>query len=76
LLEKKKLNGANFIDWYRNLRIVLRQEKTEYVLSEPYPEVLPAGFSAADRRAYEKRCDDALNISYLMLATMFSDLQK
>ena len=32
VLEKEKLNGANFIDWYRNLRIVLRNEKKEYVL--------------------------------------------
>ena len=76
LLEKEKLNGANFMDWYRNLRIILRQEKTEYVLTEPYPEDLPAGSSAADRRAYEKRCDDALNVSCLMLATMSLDLQK
>jgi len=70
LLEKEKLNGANFMDWYRNLRIVLRQEKTEYVLTEPYPEDLPASSSATDRRAYEKRYDDALNVSCLMLATM------
>jgi hypothetical protein len=28
LFEKEKLNGANFIDWYYNLRIILRQEKT------------------------------------------------
>jgi hypothetical protein len=76
LLEKEKLNGANFMDWYNNLRIVLRQEKTEYVLSEPYPEDLPAGSSAADHRAYEKRCDDALNVSCLMLTTMCSNLQK
>jgi hypothetical protein len=41
LLEKEKLNGANFMDWYHNRRIILRQEKTEYVLSEPYPEDLP-----------------------------------
>jgi hypothetical protein len=40
--------------WYRNVRIVPRQEKTEYVLSEPFPEDLPAGSSAADRTAYEK----------------------
>jgi hypothetical protein len=25
LLEKENLNVANFIDWYRNLRIILRQ---------------------------------------------------
>jgi hypothetical protein len=37
LLEKKKLDGANFMDWYCNLRIILKQEKTEYVLSESYP---------------------------------------
>jgi hypothetical protein len=76
LLEKEKLNGANFIDWYCNLRIVLRQEKTEYVLKEPYPDGLPAGSTTADHKAHEKRCDDALDVSYLMLAIMSPDLQK
>jgi hypothetical protein len=52
------------------------QEKTEYVLSELYPEDLPAGLSATNRKAYEKRCNDVLNVSYLMLATMSPDLQK
>jgi hypothetical protein len=33
VLEKEKLNGTNFIDWYRNLRIVLRQEKRSMFLS-------------------------------------------
>jgi hypothetical protein len=60
--------------WYHSLRIVLRQEKIEYVLSEPYPKDLPAGLSVVDRRAHEKRCDDALNVSCLMLATMSTDL--
>jgi hypothetical protein len=76
LFEKEKLNGANFMDWYRNLRIVLRQEKTEYVLTEPNPNDLHAGSTVADHRAHEKSCDDALNVSYLMLATMSPDLQK
>jgi hypothetical protein len=76
LLEKEKLNGANFMDWYHNVRIVLRQEKTEYVLTESYPDDLPTGSSDAYHRAHEKRCDDALNVSYLMLATMSPDLQK
>jgi hypothetical protein len=60
--------------WYHSLRIVLGQEKIEYVLSEPYPKDLPAGLSVVDHRAHEKRCDDALNISCLMLATMSTDL--
>jgi hypothetical protein len=53
LLEKEKLNGANFMDWYHNLRIALTQEKTEYVLIEPYSD-LPAGSSATYLRTYEK----------------------
>jgi hypothetical protein len=76
LLEKEKLNGTNFMDWYHNLRIVLSQEKTEYVLSESYPEDFPTGSSVVDRRVYEKCYDDALTVSYLMLTTMSLDLQK
>jgi hypothetical protein len=64
------------MDWYHNLRIIFKQEKTEYVLIELYPNDLSAGSSAADHRAHEKQCDDALNISCLMLATMCTDLQK
>jgi hypothetical protein len=67
LLEKEKLNEVNFMDWYRNLRIVLRQEKTEYVITELYPDDLPASLTAADCRAHEKRCDDALNVNVLCL---------
>jgi hypothetical protein len=42
------------MDWYRNLRIVLRQEKIEYVLTELYTDDLPAGLSTTDHRAHEK----------------------
>jgi hypothetical protein len=69
------VNEANFIDWYRNLRIVLRQEKTKFA-TQPYPEDHPVGSSVVGHRAYETRCDDALSMSYLMLATMVPNLQK
>jgi hypothetical protein len=68
--------SANFMDWYHNLRTILKQQKTKYVLSKLYPEDLPAGLSVADRRAHEKRCDDALNVSCLMLAIMSPNLPK
>ena len=38
ILEKDKLNGNNFLDWYRNLRIVLRKEKKKYILDQPILE--------------------------------------
>ena len=76
ILDKEKLNGANFIDWYRNLRIILRNEKREYVLEKPYPDDIPKGANVAARRAYEKYCNDSLEVSCLMLATMSSELKK
>ena len=77
ILEKEKLNGSNFLDWYRNLRIVLKQEKKEYVLEKPVPKrAPPANASQANRNAYKKHEDDALDAGCLMLATMNSDLQK
>ena len=76
VLHKEKLNGTNFIDWYRNLRIVLRKEQREYVLEQPYPNDLLDNAINVDRTAYEKHCDDAVNMSCLMLATMSPDLQK
>jgi hypothetical protein len=42
------------MDWYRNPRIILMQEKTEYVLSELYPDDLLAGSSGVDHRDHEK----------------------
>ena len=38
VLEKDKLNGTNYSDWIRNLRIVLRAEKKEDFLDNPLPE--------------------------------------
>ena len=46
ILEKDKLNGTNFLDWYRNLRIVLRQERKEYILDHPIPEEPAANASS------------------------------
>ena len=40
ILERNPLrsDGANYSDWLRNLRNVLRRERKEYVLTTPLPE--------------------------------------
>ncbi|KAK8600802.1 hypothetical protein V6N12_050650 [Hibiscus sabdariffa] len=76
LLEKEKLNGVNFLDWFRNLRIVLKQERKEYVIEEPVPEELAAHAPRADKDKFKKHLDDILDVSCLMLATMTPELQK
>ena len=76
VLEKEKLNGINFLDWHRNLRIVLKQERKLYVLDGPTPEAPPSTAPHAEINAHKKHQDDALDVSCLMLATMNPVLQK
>ncbi|KAJ9544088.1 hypothetical protein OSB04_023795 [Centaurea solstitialis] len=75
ILEKDKLTGPNFLDWERNLMIVLRHERKWYVLEEPLGEAPPANAPAAARNAHKKLIDDLLDVGCLMLATMSPDLQ-
>ncbi|KAJ9551763.1 hypothetical protein OSB04_015808 [Centaurea solstitialis] len=75
ILEKDKLTGSNFLDWERNLMIVLRNERKWYVLEEPFGEAPPANAPAAARNAHKKHSDDLLDVACLMLATMSPDLQ-
>ncbi|VFQ77918.1 unnamed protein product [Cuscuta campestris] len=76
ILDKDKLTDSNFLDWQRNLVIVLRLEKKEYVLERAIPPVPSANASRAIKDTYEKHVDDDNQVACLMLATMTSDLQK
>ncbi|KAK8985803.1 hypothetical protein V6N11_021656 [Hibiscus sabdariffa] len=76
LLEKENLNGINFLDWFRNLRIVLKQERKEYVIEEPVPDEPAANAPRADKDKFKKHMDDMVDVGCLMLATMDSELQK
>ncbi|KAK8610844.1 hypothetical protein V6N13_082000 [Hibiscus sabdariffa] len=76
LLEKEKLNGINFLDWFRNLRIVLKQERKEHVIEEPVADEPAANAPRADKDKFKKYMDDMVDVGCLMLATMDSELQK
>ncbi|KAK8600839.1 hypothetical protein V6N12_050687 [Hibiscus sabdariffa] len=76
LLEKEKLNGINFLDWFRNLRIVLKQERKEYVIEEAVPNDPGPNASKADKDKFKKHMDDMVDVGCLMLATMTPELQK
>ena len=73
VLEKEKLNGTNFLNWSRNLRIVLKQERKMYVLDNEIPNEPPA---RAERDAYSKHLNDSMDVTCLMLTTMNSEVQK
>ncbi|XP_066392362.1 uncharacterized protein [Miscanthus floridulus] len=75
ILEKDKLNGTNYADWIRNLRIVLRAEKKEEILDTPLLDEPVDNAPTAEKNAYKKACDADLEVSCLMLACMEPDLQ-
>ena len=58
ILEKDKLNGTNFLDWHKNLRIILMQERKLYVLDEPIPEEPAGNASRAQRDTSIKHQND------------------
>jgi hypothetical protein len=72
ILEKDKLNGTNYTDWIRNLRIVLRAEKKEE--DTPLPEEPADDATAAVKNAYKKACDNNLEVNCLMLDCMEPEL--
>jgi hypothetical protein len=74
ILEKDKLNGTNYTDWIRKMRIVLRAEKKEDILDTPLPEEPADDATAAVKNAYKKACDNNLEVSCLMLACMEPEL--
>ncbi|KAJ8769131.1 hypothetical protein K2173_000906 [Erythroxylum novogranatense] len=78
ILEKEKLNGTNFLNWYRNLRIVLKQERKLYVLEEPIPEEPPANAPKAQKDAYTKHINDSTDEmeAYDMLAQLKAMFQE
>jgi len=76
ILEKDKLTRTNFLDWFRNLRIVLTQERRLYVLDRPIPNEPAKGAPGAEWRAWEKHFDDSLEVSCLMVDTMIPELHE
>ncbi|WZZ87648.1 hypothetical protein YC2023_116227 [Brassica napus] len=68
--------GSNFLEWYRNLRIVLKQEKKDYVLENVLPEKPKTNVQHTERNAYDKHVSDRVDVCCLMLATMNSYLQR
>ena len=75
-LEKNPLNDTNFIDWYRNLRIVLKHEKKLYEIESPIPPEQTKDATIDDIEIWQKLKKDADDSQCTMLASMMPKLQK
>ena len=76
LLEEDKLTGLNFLDWLRNLRIVLRMKGKIRAIEEPLPAEPPARATQAAQDELDKHLTESNEVACLMLATMTPELQK
>ena len=76
ILEANTLTGPNYIDWLRNLKIVLRSEKLSYVMEKAVPPPLAGNASTAEHEAYFKHAEDMDVACCIMLASMSPELQK
>ncbi|GKD53035.1 hypothetical protein Tco_1286422 [Tanacetum coccineum] len=78
--EKQKLTGPNFIDWYRQLRIVLSIEDKLNYLDQPLPSapVAPKGQQVAPEivAAHTAWIKGSKEIAGLMLMNMEPEIQQ
>ncbi|KAK8985023.1 hypothetical protein V6N11_082642 [Hibiscus sabdariffa] len=58
------------------MRIVLKQERKQYVIEEHVPNEPGANAPRADKDMFKKHLDDMIDVGCLMLATMTPELQK
>ena len=52
IMDANILTGPNFLDWLKNLRIVLKRERLAYVIIEPLPQSLAVDAPESFQGAY------------------------
>src|SRR5664279_4924187 len=78
IFEKEKLqeSGTNFADWYRNMRIVVKGAKKDYVLQATLSDAPNDNATQAVLDLFQTRSDDYIAIQCAILAAMEPELQK
>lgn len=72
--EKDRLNGENFTNWERMLRLILKSEGREDVIDNPIP-TLPENATNPQRQRHRETLERAVPIACLMIAAMEPSLQ-
>ena len=67
---------SNFLNWYLNIRIVLKQERELYILENPILLALDKDDDKEVMNVYQCHIDDNEQAAYVMLASMTSKLRK
>ncbi|KAI3700994.1 hypothetical protein L2E82_45635 [Cichorium intybus] len=73
---KVTLDGTNYNDWMRNIKMALRFEDREYILEKELIEVDRDTATPEEYASYKKHYDDATKVACIMVATMVPELQR
>ena len=76
ILDQNRLTGPNFVDWLRNLKVVLASERILYVLNQKPPTTLPIEASQEERDTLDKWKDDDLQVRCIMWASMSTEIHQ
>ena len=76
ILDTNKLIKSNYIDWLRNLKIILTQEKVSYILDTPTPDSLGEDPSEEERAIYKMWKDDSVTVKSIMLISISNELPR
>ena len=76
ILDTNKLIRSNYVDWLRNLKIILTQEKVSYILDIPAPDSLEKDAFEEDRITYKMWKDDSVTVKCIMFVSMSNELQR
>ncbi|GKD89989.1 retrotransposon protein, putative, ty1-copia subclass [Tanacetum coccineum] len=76
MLEREKLFGTNFNDWFRHLRIAIQVEKKLNILDQPIPPDHVVGATNQELEDWKKIYDVHNEVACLMLGSMTLELQR
>ena len=76
IMDANILTGPNFLDWLKNLRIVLKRERLAYVIVELLPQSPAVDALGSVQRAYKKRLVDSARVGLIIHTSMSPELQK
>ncbi|VFQ80242.1 unnamed protein product [Cuscuta campestris] len=76
ILESQKLSGENFLDWEKNLRIVLNCERKLNILETNPPKTPEENARASECTSFKKYEDDARDVKCIIMASMTTELQR
>ena len=75
LLDKYLRTGSNYVDWLRNVRIVLRTEGLLHILDGPILSVPSDEAPQEERDAFDKYISRQAQVQGILFASMSSKLQ-